>query len=43
LFVANGRDGTVKIFSGDNFRLLDNLPIGAGADHVGYDVYQAQE
>jgi DNA-binding beta-propeller fold protein YncE len=37
LFVANGRDGTVKIFSGDNFRLLDNLPIGAGADHVGYD------
>jgi DNA-binding beta-propeller fold protein YncE len=37
LFVANGRDGTVKIFSGDNFQLLDNLPIGAGADHVGYD------
>jgi DNA-binding beta-propeller fold protein YncE len=37
LFVANGRDGTVKIFSGDNFKLLDNLPVGPGADHVGYD------
>jgi hypothetical protein len=37
LFVANGRDGTLKIFSGDNFQLLDNLPVGAGADHVGYD------
>ena len=37
LFVANGRDGTVKIFSGDNFQLLDSLPVGAGADHVGYD------
>jgi hypothetical protein len=37
LFVANGRDGTVKILSGDNFQLLDNLPVGAGADHVGYD------
>jgi hypothetical protein len=37
LFVANGRDGTVKIFSGDNFQLLDNLPVGTGADHVGYD------
>jgi hypothetical protein len=37
LFVANGRDGTVKIFGGDHFQLLDSLPVGAGADHVGYD------
>ena len=37
LFVANGRDGTVKIFSGDNFQLLDSLSVGAGADHVAYD------
>jgi DNA-binding beta-propeller fold protein YncE len=37
LFVANGRDGTVKSFSGDNFTLLDSLSVGAGADHVGYD------
>src|SRR6516164_10034497 len=37
LFVANGRDGTVKIFSGNNFLLLDSLSIGGNADHVGYD------
>jgi DNA-binding beta-propeller fold protein YncE len=37
LFVANGRDGTIKVLSGDNFQLLDSLPVGAGADHVGYD------
>ena len=33
LFVANGRDGTVKIFRADSFELLDNLSIGANADH----------
>src|SRR5215470_2287135 len=37
LFVANGRDGTVKIFRGDSFELLDSLSIGANPDHVGYD------
>jgi DNA-binding beta-propeller fold protein YncE len=37
LFVANGRDGTVKIFGGNNFQLLDSLSIGGNADHVGYD------
>jgi DNA-binding beta-propeller fold protein YncE len=37
LFVANGRDGSIKIFSGDDFQLLGSLPVGAGADHVGYD------
>ena len=37
LFVANGRDGTVKIFSGNNFQPLDSLSIGGNADHVGYD------
>jgi DNA-binding beta-propeller fold protein YncE len=37
LFVANGRDGTVKIFRGSNFELLDSLSIGGNADHVGYD------
>jgi DNA-binding beta-propeller fold protein YncE len=37
LFVANGRDGTVKIFRGDNLGLVDSLSIGTGADHVGYD------
>src|SRR5436190_5053612 len=37
LFVANGKDGTVKIFRGDNLELLDSLSIGVNADHVGYD------
>jgi len=37
LFVANGTDGTCKIFAGDTFRLIDSIPIGTDADHVGYD------
>jgi DNA-binding beta-propeller fold protein YncE len=37
LFVANGRDGTVKSFRGDGFELLDSLSIGTNPDHVGYD------
>jgi DNA-binding beta-propeller fold protein YncE len=37
LFVANGKDGTVKIFRGDNFALIDSLSIGRDSDHVGYD------
>ena len=37
LFVTNGRDGTVKIFRGDVFELLDRLSIGVDPDHVGYD------
>jgi DNA-binding beta-propeller fold protein YncE len=37
LFVANGTDGTCKIFAGDTFKLIDSLPLGTDADHVGYD------
>ncbi len=37
LFVANGTDGTCKIFTGDTFKLVASLPIGTDADHVGYD------
>jgi DNA-binding beta-propeller fold protein YncE len=37
LFVANGTDGTCKIFKGDPFKLIGDLPIGADADHAGYD------
>jgi len=37
LFVANGTDGTCKIFAGDTFKLIASLPIGTDADHVGYD------
>ncbi len=37
IFVANGTDGTCKIFSGDTFKLIDSLPLGTNANHVGYD------
>jgi hypothetical protein len=37
LFVANGTDGTCKIFAGDTFKLVDTLQLGTDADHVGYD------
>jgi DNA-binding beta-propeller fold protein YncE len=37
LFVANGKDGTCKIFRGDNFELVDSLSLGSNANHVGYD------
>jgi hypothetical protein len=37
LFVANGNDGTCKIFAGDTFKLIDSLSIGPDANHVGYD------
>src|SRR6202163_1405026 len=37
LFVANGTDGTCKIFTGDTFKLIDSIPLGTDADHVGYD------
>src|SRR3984893_17540368 len=37
LFVANGTDGTCKVFAGDTFKLIESLPIGTDADHVGYD------
>ena len=37
LFVTNGTDGTCKIFRGDTFKLIASLPLGAGANQVGYD------
>lgn len=37
LFVANGTDGSCKIFAGNTFKRIANLPIGPDADHVGYD------
>lgn len=37
IFVANGNDGTCKIFRSNDFKLIDNLPLGTDADHVGYD------
>jgi DNA-binding beta-propeller fold protein YncE len=37
LFVANGTDGTCKIFAGDTFKLINSFRVGDDADHVGYD------
>jgi YVTN family beta-propeller protein len=37
LFVANGNDGTCKIFRADDFKLMESLLVGTDADHVGYD------
>ncbi len=37
LFVANGIDGTCKIYSGDKFTLIDSLSLGTNPNHVGYD------
>jgi DNA-binding beta-propeller fold protein YncE len=37
LFVANGIDGTCKIYNGDKFTLIDNLALGTNPNHVGYD------
>jgi len=37
LFVANGKDRTVKSFRGDSFEVLESLAIGTNPDHVGYD------
>ena len=37
LFVANGTDGTCKIFDASTLKPIDSLAIGADADHVGYE------
>src|SRR5260370_3822404 len=37
LFVTNGTDGTCKIYSGDDFRLVDSSSLGTNPNHVGYD------
>jgi DNA-binding beta-propeller fold protein YncE len=37
LFVSNGGDGTYKVFSGDDFKLISSVPLGTNPNHVGYD------
>src|SRR3989442_2507162 len=37
LFVANGTDGTLRIYDGDSFKLLNTIDIGEDADNVRYD------
>ena len=37
LYVANGKDGSVRIFDGTSFRLLKTLEYGDDADNLRYD------
>lgn len=37
LFVANGGDGTYKVFRGDDLTLVASVPLGINPNHVGYD------
>jgi hypothetical protein len=37
LFVANGRDGTVRVFKGGEFTPIGRLPLGSDADNVRVD------
>lgn len=37
LFVANGTDGTCKVFRSDDFKLIDSLSLGTNANNMGYD------
>lgn len=37
IFVANARDGTVKLFDGASYRLLDTLHFANDADNLRYD------
>src|SRR5258708_29801968 len=37
LFVDNGGDRTFKVYDGDTFKLIANLPVGNDSDHLSYD------
>jgi DNA-binding beta-propeller fold protein YncE len=37
LYVANGGDGTVAVFQGDNYRAIARIPLGDDADNVRVD------
>ena len=37
LFVANGADGTLRVYDGESFSLLKTIAIGEDADNVRYD------
>jgi YVTN family beta-propeller protein len=37
LFVANGKESSCKIYRGDNFKLIESVPLDTNANHVGYD------
>jgi hypothetical protein len=37
LFVANAADGTLRIYDGDSFKLLNSVDIGEDADNVRYE------
>jgi DNA-binding beta-propeller fold protein YncE len=37
LFVDNGGDGTCKVYDGNTFKLIANLPVGNDSDQLSYD------
>jgi DNA-binding beta-propeller fold protein YncE len=37
LYVANGGDGTVAVFRGDDYRAVARMPLGEDADNVRVD------
>lgn len=39
IFVANGGDGTVKIFDANSFNLINNAKFSGDADNLRYDIY----
>ena len=42
LYVANGNDGTLRIFHGSSYQLLKTIEYGDDADNVRYDAAQGQ-
>ncbi len=40
LYVANGKDGTLRIYDGSSYRLLKTVEFGDDADNVRYDAAQ---
>jgi YVTN family beta-propeller protein len=41
LYVANGNDGTLRVFDGSSYRLLKTIEFGDDADNVRYDAGQS--
>jgi hypothetical protein len=38
LYVTDGGDGSVKVYDGESYRLLERLPLLKDADSIGYDM-----
>jgi DNA-binding beta-propeller fold protein YncE len=42
LFVANGHDGSLRMFAGPQYRAVERIDLGAGADNVRFDASSSQ-